>query len=238
MSGEALDAPSRLAATLRDRALPAAVLASIGVGLLPFGLWVDQLFLTFVHEACHGLAAVLTGGSFANLTVHADTSGLAYTRGGFRPLILVAGYAGACLWGGGLLLASRHRGAERLICWGLAAFLLVLTVGWTRNAFGLAAGLGFAAFFAWVARRGAGWQVSWLLSFLAVRSILNSFHDLWVLLRLAGNGAVTDADLLSRELTLGLVPPIVFAAGIAACSVTLLVVLGRLAHALGRREVA
>ncbi|MEB3329053.1 MAG: M50 family metallopeptidase [Candidatus Sericytochromatia bacterium] len=229
MSEEALAAPSRLERVLREHALAVAVVASLGVGLLPRGLWVDQLFLTFVHEACHGLAAVLTGGAFLSLAVHPDGSGVAYTRGGFRPLILVAGYAGACLWGGALLLAARHRGPERLICWGLAGFMLILTLGWTRDWFGLPAGLAFAAFFGWVAVRGAGWVVSWLLAFLAVRSILNSFHDLWVLLRLAGNGPLTDADLLSRELTLGLVPPVVFAVGIAACSVGVLWALARLA---------
>jgi hypothetical protein len=236
VSEDALAAPSRLERALGEHALPIAVVASLGVGLLPRGLWVDQLFLTFVHEACHGLAAVLTGGTFVSLAVHPDASGVAYTRGGFRPLILIAGYAGACLWGGGLLLAARHRGPERLICWGLAAFMLVLTLGWTRDWFGLPAGLAFAGFFAWVAVRGAGWVVSWLLAFLAVRSILNAFHDLWVLLRLAGNGPLTDADLLSRELTLGLVPPIVFAFAIAACSVGVLVAMARFAAPVRRQE--
>lgn len=205
-----------LEATVHKHALPIAIGASLLLWLSPYSLWVDQLFLTFVHEACHGIAAILTGGSLVRFELQPNTSGMAYTSGGFRPLILLAGYAGSALVGGALLVAARARGLEKAICWGLAAFLGVFTLLFVRNLFGFGVGVVLTAFFAFVARRGAGWQLAFLLSFLAVQSILNAFKDLLTLVLLSGRGVLTDAHLMSREFTAGLVPPVVFAVIISA----------------------
>ncbi|MEB3198254.1 MAG: M50 family metallopeptidase [Candidatus Sericytochromatia bacterium] len=231
------EASGGLVGEIQRHALWVAGLATLAMTLLHLNLWIDQIFVTFIHEACHGLAAVLTGGTLVSLAVEADTSGRALTQGGFRPLILVAGYAGSCVWGAALLLASRLRGAERLVCWSLALFLGGITVFYVRNPFGFAAGLALAAGFGFVARRGAGWQLSLLLAFLALRSLLASFEDLWTLIRAAGGPAITDADLMSRELTLGLVPPIIFAGIISAVSVVCGLAVLQLAWRLSRPEV-
>ena len=205
-----------LATTVHRQALPLAIGASLLLWLSPYSLWVDQLFLTFVHEACHGIAAIVTGGRLQSFVIQPNASGMALTQGGFRPLILVAGYAGSCLWGGALLVASRQRGMEKAVCWALAAFIGVFTLLFVRNLFGFGVGLGLAAFFGTVAQRGAGWQLAFLLSFLAVQSILNAFKDLMTLVLLSGRASLTDAYLMSQELTMGLVPPIVFAIIISA----------------------
>ena len=207
---------SQLQTTVHQNALPLAIGASLLLWLSPFSLWFDQLFLTFVHEACHGIAAILTGGQLASFVIHADTSGMALTRGGFRPFILLAGYAGSALVGGALLVAARARGLEKAICWGLAVFLGVFTLLFVRNLFGFGVGFGLAAFFVYVARRGASWQLAFLLSFLAVQSILNAFKDLLSLVLLSSRAVLTDAHLMSQEFTAGLVPPVVFAVIISA----------------------
>lgn len=208
--------------TVHRHATLIAVVAALLATLLPFGLYVDELFVTFLHEASHGLAAILTGGSLRSFYLHADTSGMAMTSGGFRPLILVAGYMGGCLWGGALLVAARRRGLEKAVCWALCAFLLGFTLLYIRNAFGFATGLGMAGFFGAVAARGHGWQLALLLNFLAMRSILNSLEDVKTLTFYAtrtGHVPVTDASLMSAEYSAGLVPPLVFALGIGAASV-------------------
>ncbi len=207
---------SELQTTVHKNALPLAIGASLLLWLSPYSLWLDQLFLTFVHEACHGIAAILTGGELHSFVINADTSGMALTRGGFRPVILLAGYAGSALVGGALLVAARAHGLEKAICWAIAGFLGVFTLLFVRNLFGFGVGFGLAAFFAYVARRGAGWQLAFLLSFLAVQSILNAFKDLLTLVLLSGRGTLTDAQLMSREFTAGLVPPVVFAVIISA----------------------
>lgn len=212
---------SALETTVHKNALPLAIGASLLLWLSPFSLWFDQLFLTFVHEASHGLAAILTGGQLASFVIHADTSGMALTRGGFRPLILLAGYAGSALFGGALLVAARARGLEKAICLSIAAFLGIFTLLFVRNLFGFAVGGALAAFFFYVGRRGAGWQLAFLLSFLAVQSILNAFKDLLTLVLLSGRNTLTDAHLMSREFTAGLVPPVVFAVSISAVTLVM-----------------
>src|SRR5688572_17239803 len=109
-----------------------------GIGALSVLLWnlpgLDllfypfRLFVTFLHEASHGLAALLTGGSIDRLIIAPDTSGLAYTRGGFRPLVVLGGYLGSCVWGGALLVASRRAGWEKPILLGLAGFMILFTL--------------------------------------------------------------------------------------------------------------
>jgi hypothetical protein len=219
---------------VHKNALPLAIGASLLLVFSPYSLWVDQLFLTFIHEASHGIAAVITGGRIASFAVHMDASGVAYTQGGFRPLILLAGYAGSALWGGALLVAARARGLEKAICWSLAGFIGLFTLLFVRNLFGFGVGLGLTAFFAFVARRGAGWQLAFLLSFLAVQCILNAFKDLLTLLILSGRATRTDAHIMSMELTAGLVPPVVFAVVISAITFVLFWGFMRLAWKAGR----
>jgi len=88
-----------------------AVVATVVGAIIPFGhfaLYPFSLFETFVHEACHALAAVVTGGHVDGMNVNWDTSGLTLTRGGWQPAISSAGYLGSALVGAALLLAARR----------------------------------------------------------------------------------------------------------------------------------
>ena len=51
--------------------------------------------ITLVHELGHGLAAILTGGSFLYFEVFPNGGGLAHTSGGLRFVVIPAGYLGA-----------------------------------------------------------------------------------------------------------------------------------------------
>jgi hypothetical protein len=197
------------------------IAAAIAVLLTLTGmsLYVDQLLITFLHESSHGLAAILTGGQLVRFTVSPDGSGLAHTLGGFRPLVLVAGYAGGCAWGGAMLVAARARGLARPVLFALCAFMAIFTLLFVRNLFGFVVGFGWAAFFGWAAYHGRGAQLPLLLSFLAVRNCINALEDLRDLILLSGHSmVVTDAQLMSQELSFGMIPPIVFAFGIALLS--------------------
>ncbi|MBN8621502.1 MAG: M50 family metallopeptidase, partial [Anaerolineae bacterium] len=66
---------------------------------LDFVLYPFRLFVTYVHEAGHGTAALLTGGRFLGFEIFANGAGQAITAGGSRLLILPAGYLGAALFG-------------------------------------------------------------------------------------------------------------------------------------------
>jgi hypothetical protein len=200
----------------------AALLAAV-LSLTGWSLYVDKLQVTFLHEASHGLAAILTGGQVERFTIEPDTSGLCYNRGGFQPFIAMAGYMGSCFFGGAMLVAARKRGWARWVVLGLGLFMVGFTVLYGRNLMAWLVGLGWGAFFGWAALRGRGWHLSLLLSFMAVRNSLNALTDLRVLLHISGyGGALTDAQIMSNTFTGGLVPAMVFALIISVASLAIL----------------
>ena len=73
----------------------------IGIFIVITFLWntgvVDPLkiFVVFMHEVSHGLAALATGGSIKEIQIVAQEGGHAITAGGSRFWTLTAGYLGS-----------------------------------------------------------------------------------------------------------------------------------------------
>lgn len=66
----------------RDKPLIIAIIAMVvclNTRYLTYVLYPFMIFSTWVHESCHGIAAILTGGGVKELYVYKDGSGLAYT---------------------------------------------------------------------------------------------------------------------------------------------------------------
>src|SRR3954462_12171697 len=110
----------QIARDARPQAMTLLVAAALSIALwfVPYASLLTypfQLFVTFIHEGGHALAAVLTGNSVRSLSVAIDTSGLTETltsaEGGFfsRMLISSAGYIGAISFGALLLWLVRMR---------------------------------------------------------------------------------------------------------------------------------
>ena len=74
--------------------LSAIIISAIPLVHIPF-TWVSVFF----HEISHGMVALLTGGSVDKIKLHLAGSGLCYSSGGIRFLILQSGYFGAVFWG-------------------------------------------------------------------------------------------------------------------------------------------
>lgn len=163
-----------------------------------------QLFVTLIHELSHGLAALLTGGRFLEFTITFNASGLATTAGGWRWLIIPAGYLGAALFGGFLLVLVHRSPGNRERRWlaiGLGVFFALMTVLFARNLTAMAVG-GLAA----LALLLLGWYGPPLLLLfglylLAVQAALNAVDSLLGLMQLNSgpfqlpNDAQTMADL-------------------------------------------
>jgi hypothetical protein len=90
-----------------------------------------RLFVTMIHELGHGLAAVLTGGSFVRFEVTRRGAGLAWTSGGSRFLVIQAGYLGTALFGAGLLYLTRRVRRPGRVAIGLGVFFGILTLAYT-----------------------------------------------------------------------------------------------------------
>jgi hypothetical protein len=111
--------------------------------VVPYGrtlAWPLVLVSTLAHELAHGLAALVLGGRFESLQIHADASGVALWSGGLGRLA-TASVAAAGLLGPAvaafLLLAvgRRERGARTLlIVLGVALCIVALVL--VRSAFG------------------------------------------------------------------------------------------------------
>ena len=88
--------------------------ALVMIALLPIGLIsLVSSWAVSIHEVCHGLAAIFTGGSIVSLDVQWE-HGLAMTRGGWYPVVSMAGYVGTAFVGAMFFLAAVHSWARWL----------------------------------------------------------------------------------------------------------------------------
>lgn len=205
----------------RRRALLIAALASV----LLYVLWNTpalyvvlsplRLFVTYVHEAGHGLGAILTGGRVIRFVVSPDGSGLATTAGGTRSVVISAGYLGAALFGSGLFyVANRFSRYDRLIAFAIGIFMIVFTFMFARPdergaVTGLVIGYLFGGMLMFVGWRAPRFITLLVLDVLAISTALNAVLDVWYLVGniSASRGQVSnDAVAFSREITSGLFP--------------------------------
>ena len=138
--------------------------------------------ITIAHEGGHALVSVLSGRRLEGIRLHADSSGVTYSRGKRRGLGLAltaaAGYLTPPLLGAGAaaLLAARHPAA---LLW-LALVLLAATFLAVRNAFGAlavlvtAAGVFAVSYFGSAAvQAGFAYLAAWFLLLGGLRPALD-----------------------------------------------------------------
>src|SRR5437899_6655493 len=90
-----------------------------------------RIFVTFIHEGGHALAALLTGNSVQSLSVAMNASGETYTtQGGLLSQMFVAsaGYLGSMAYGALLLVSIRRTVAARVVLLASAAIVFGLTL--------------------------------------------------------------------------------------------------------------
>ena len=160
-----------------------------------------QIFVTFIHEGGHALAALLTGQSVQSLSVATDGSGLTVStsQGGLfsRMFVMSAGYLGAMTFGALLLVLTRRATAARIVLLSSAALVFGLTVifGLIKPLysmtelwgvpFTLIAGTLISLALVVIARFASARVATFFVSFLAVQSVLNALFDLKTLLFLS-----------------------------------------------------
>lgn len=189
-----------------------------GLGLLNYPF---RLLLTIVHELGHGLAALLTGGEFVRFQIAANGSGLALTAGGWRLIVIPAGYLSVALFGAGLILLGRSYRWSRIAMATIGVGVMLLTLrygvptifsgqlfnGLLTTVSGLIWG---GILLAIALRAGAGWVI-FLLHFVAIQAGLTAFTDLFTVIGLSTrffNAPANDA-LSMAELTF--IPAIIWA---------------------------
>ena len=150
------------------------------VPLLGWLVYAFRLFDTLIHELSHGLMALLTGGRFLHFVITPDSSGMATTAGGWRLLVIPAGYLGAALFGG-LLLLLTNRSSSRTRRWtslGLGLFFILVTVFFARNWTAIAVGLLWALALLALSQYGPPLLQALGLNLLAIQCSLNALDSL------------------------------------------------------------
>jgi hypothetical protein len=159
-----------------------------------------KIFVVFLHELSHALAAVGTGGEVASISLDPREGGITWVRGGNQFVMLSAGYLGSLLWGLLLLGIARSRPRfARAAIQALGLLTVVVTLVYVRGLFGFAFGLLFGAALFLAGRRLRQDAAVLLLSALGITSALYALLDIRsdILLQ---PGATSDAALLA-ELT-------------------------------------
>jgi hypothetical protein len=177
-----------------------AAAITFALWFIPFAGWLVypvRLFVTFIHEGSHVLAALLTGSAVHSLSVAPDGSGMVQSGSGSGLSTLIvssAGYLGAVSFGALLLYLIRLGVRPNVILFFSSILIAGLTVVFglltsTLNIFSgensifsigftvLAGGFITAMLFL-AARFASGWWANFILSFLAVQCLLNAFFDL------------------------------------------------------------
>ncbi|MER3427173.1 MAG: hypothetical protein C4334_03585 [Pyrinomonas sp.] len=174
------------------RTLLIATLLSVALWFIPFAevlTYPFRLFVTFVHEGSHALAAVLTGNGVYGLRIAPSGSGVTLTTesdlfSGF--IISSAGYLGAMLYGALLLFWIRRAVAARRVLIISAGLILTLTLAYGFSSlFTIVAGMvlsgGLIAAAMFLGPRAA----MFLVSLLAAQCVLNALLDLKTVLSLS-----------------------------------------------------
>jgi len=188
----------RLSKDARPQAMTLLVAAIISV-LLWFIPYLEilgypfRLFVTFIHEGSHALAAVLTGHSVQSLSVSLDTSGLTKREPGSllaNMFISSAGYMGSMAFGAFLLFLIRKSVKSRFILAACGVLIAALTLvfgvftsaftfeAWPGIPFTLLSGGIISAGLFLVAKFATRRVATFFVSFLAVQCVLNALLDL------------------------------------------------------------
>ena len=182
----------------RPQAMTLLVAATISILLwfIPYAeilAYPFRIFVTFIHEGGHAIAALLTGNSVSSLSVATNTSGETYTtQGGLISQVLIssAGYLGSMAFGALLLILIRKSVAARFVLLGSAILVFGLTmiyglfkplfsgVAWSGIPFTLVSGALISVGLVLIARFASAKVASFFVSFLAVQCVLNALFDL------------------------------------------------------------
>ncbi|HSB61960.1 MAG TPA: M50 family metallopeptidase [Vicinamibacteria bacterium] len=202
----------------RRLALPLAIAVAALALWDSFVVYPFRVFVVFLHEISHGIAAVLTGGRIVAIGLTFDEGGVCVTDGGSRFLILNAGYLGSLVAGVLLLLFGARAGRARALVSGVGLFTLGVTVLYVRTLFGIVYGLAAGATLLLAAAK-LPTRVSQVL--LATIGVVSCLYAVWdvasdVLLREAAGSDASALALLTG------IPAVLWGAAWVAGSVTVL----------------
>jgi hypothetical protein len=174
-------------------------------------------FNTHIHELCHALMGMATGGYVDRIVVESNGNGHALIGGGNLVLTASAGYVGSAIVGAIMIAGAKNGRGARAMLLAAAAFLAISMVLFVRgDTVGVISGIVWVA---GLALAGLRLTVDWRMfaaQFVGVQLCLTSAHAFLALLQLSmSSEAMTDAETLKRVTH---IPGILWAVGWLAVS--------------------
>lgn len=169
----------------RDKPLIIAIIVLVvclNTRYLQYILYPFMIFSTWVHEMCHGVAAILTGGGVKELFVYKDGSGLAYTwstgENWKRATIASGGYVGTALLGALLLFFRRTRRGPTIGLIGMGIAILISVAMYVRNGFAIGILIAMAVVIILCAWKLQARFTAYLYSFLGATCSFNAITSI------------------------------------------------------------
>jgi hypothetical protein len=163
--------------------LAGSVAVTLAMWLIPDGYTAYRLLEPFqklhiyVHELGHGIAALLSGGSFDRFELFSD-GGLAHTRSNrmlARAFVCAGGLCGPAVVGGVFLALARDVRWARFVLGTFGAFMALSLVIWTRSAYGWVFGAFVAGSALFVALKASAAVSRIVLVFVGVQLALSVY---------------------------------------------------------------
>ncbi len=200
----------------RDQStLLSAGLVSVLLWVVPILRWValPLIYLnTHIHELCHAVTAIATGGHPLYISVFADGSGVTPVEGSLMLLTASAGYTGTALIGGLLIAVSRKESSARTMVWlTFACMLLSLVVFVRGDAVGIFSAVFWVLALGWMGARLKGQNIVFAAQFLGLQMALTSIQSFLALIQVT-TSLERHSDALILEQASG-IPSIVWAVG-------------------------
>lgn len=169
----------------RDKPLLIAIAAMVilmNIEKVSLVLYPFKIFSTWIHEQCHGFAAILVGGGISKLLIYPDTSGLAwtYTDGTAwkRGFVASGGYTGTAVLGMIMLLFRRTHRGPTIGTISLGVMMLLSCMLYVRNQFALIILPIMAVIFILCAWKCKAIHLGYLYSFLAATCSFNAVDNI------------------------------------------------------------
>jgi hypothetical protein len=156
----------------------------LALGVLAFIFWNTivvypiKLFVVFLHELSHGIAAIATGGKIVKVEISYLIGGVCYTQGGNAFTIASAGYLGSILLGGLLLVQASRSNHTKILGLFLAVTVILVTIFYIRNSFGLIFGFSFGAILFILSFFLPSFILEWILKFIGIVSCFYVLIDI------------------------------------------------------------
>ena len=136
-----------------------------------------QYLDTHLHETCHALASLITGGSVGTIHVYADGSGVTQTVMDHPVIVASAGYVGASIIGAAIIATSRTPKGAKIALLATSALLLIECMFWLRgDLVGMATGFAYLVAFLLLGLKLEGWPAMLVAQFIGLQQCLTALQ--------------------------------------------------------------